>query len=108
MKTTKNMLLVMLAVLLVACAGTTRTVPITGRKQKVSADNATLLSQSLTEYKKYVGSAKLSTNAANTAMVKRVGQKLANAVITYLKNNGYANEVGNYNWAPASHPQRWQ
>ena len=88
----------MLAVLLVACAGTTRTVPITGRKQKVSADNATLLSQSLTEYKKYVGSAKLSTNAANTAMVKRVGQKLANAVITYLKNNGYANEVGNYNW----------
>ena len=31
-------------------------------------------------------------------MVKRVGQKLANAVETFLRNNGYEQEVANYNW----------
>ena len=31
-------------------------------------------------------------------MVQRVGQKLANAVTTYLSQNGYANEVKNYAW----------
>ena len=45
-----------------------------------------------------MNTAKLSTNANNTAMVKRVGQKLAAAVETYLRNNGYEAEVQNYNW----------
>jgi predicted Zn-dependent protease len=45
-----------------------------------------------------MSTAKLSTNATQTAMVKRVGQRLANAVENYLKNNGYANEVNNFQW----------
>ena len=80
MKKTTNLLLVILAVILASCGGTSRTVPVTGRKQTVYSDNATFLSQSLTEYQGYVKKAKLSTNATNTAMVKRVGQRLANAV----------------------------
>ncbi len=98
MKKTKIITMALAALFLVACAGVTRVVPVTGRKQKVGADNNTLLTLSLNEYKKYVSSAKLSTNAANTALVKRVGTKLAAAVETYLKNNGYASEVPNYNW----------
>ena len=86
------------AVVLAACVGTARVVPVTGRKQKVYGDNSALLTQSLTEYKNYVSTAKLSTNSANTSMVKRVGQKLAKAVETYLTNNGYQNEVKDYNW----------
>jgi predicted Zn-dependent protease len=42
--------------------------------------------------------ATLSTNQANTAMVKRVGQKLASAVENFLMNNGYAQEVQNFQW----------
>jgi predicted Zn-dependent protease len=42
--------------------------------------------------------AKLSTNSTNTAMVKRVGQKLASAVTNYLNNNGLSSEVGNFAW----------
>ena len=83
MKTTKTLLLLVVVVLLSAC-GTTRVVPITGRKQSVYSDNNALISQSFTEYKNYVSTAKLSTNATNTALVKRVGQRLANAVETYL------------------------
>ena len=41
---------------------------------------------------------KRSTDAKNTAMVQRVGRNLANAVETYLRNNGYANEINNFKW----------
>ena len=98
MKLRRKIMLIMAAVILAACGGTTRVVPITGRTQKVYSDNASLLTLSYNEYSKYIKTAKLSTNAANTAMVKRVGQRLANAVETYLKNNGYADEVKNYKW----------
>ena len=97
MKTRKFMSLLVAALILVAC-GTSRVVPVTGRKQKVYSDNTEILTSSFSEYKKFVSTAKLSTNANNTAMVKRVGQKLANAVETYLRNNGYEAEVQNYNW----------
>lgn len=73
-------------------------VPITGRKRNISVSDADVLSLSNEEYTKYMTSAKKSTNATNTAMVERVGKKLANAVETYLKNNGYASELSNYSW----------
>jgi len=83
--------------MVVSCVTATR-VPITGRKQRLSVSDEQMLSLSATQYKEYLGSAKKSTNAKNTAMVQRVGQKLANAVTTYLSQNGYANEVKNYAW----------
>ena len=43
-------------------------------------------------------SARLSTNATNTALVKRVGQRLSTAVENFLKNNGYAQELQNFQW----------
>ena len=83
--------------MVVSCVTATR-VPITGRKQRLSVSDEQMLSLSATQYKEYLSSAKKSTNAKNTAMVQRVGQKLANAVTTYLSQNGYANEVKNYAW----------
>lgn len=78
--------------------GTTRTVPITGRKQNILVSDEQVLSLSNQEYSDYMKSAKLSTNAANTAMVKRVGQKLATAVEAYLNNHGLAAETKQYSW----------
>ena len=42
--------------------------------------------------------AKASTNVANTAMVVRVGKRIANAVETYLRNNGMADQIQNFAW----------
>ena len=81
-----------------ASCGTTSTVPITGRKHKLSVSDEYVLSLSTQQYAQYMKSAKASTNATNTAMVKRVGQRLATAVETYLKNNGFAHEVQNFAW----------
>ena len=79
---------------LVSC-GTTSTVPLTGRKQRLLVSDEQVMSLSNKEYTTYMQSAKLSSNAANTAMVKRVGQRLADAVVSYLKSNGLAAEVSN-------------
>lgn len=87
----------MMALMLSSC-GTTQKVPITGRSHRISVSDEQVLSLSKQEYTKYMASAKISTDATNTAMVKRVGQRLAAAVETYLKQNGYANDVKNYSW----------
>jgi len=97
MKAIRTLLVGALAVLATAC-GTTNTVPITGRKTRLLVDDAQILSLSTQQYQEYMQGATLSTNQANTAMVKRVGQKLASAVENFLMNNGYAQEVQNFKW----------
>ena len=81
MKKLKYLVMAAIAAVVFAC-GTTRTVPITGRKQNILVSDEQVLSLSNQEYTNYMKSAKLSTNSANTAMVKRVGQRLATAVET--------------------------
>ena len=93
----KYFLMVAVVALMTAC-GTASKVPLTGRTHRLSVSDAQLLSLSNQEYTKFMASAKRSTDAKNTAMVQRVGRNLANAVETYLRNNGYANEVKNFQW----------
>ena len=98
MKSFKNLALVAMSTLVLASCGTTQTVPLTGRQHRISVSDEQVLSLSNQEYTKYMQTAKKSTNATNTAMVRRVGQRLATAVETYLKQNGFANDVKNYSW----------
>ena len=95
MKNIKFFLMSMVAALLVSC-GTTKTVPITGRKQNLMVTDGEVLSLSTQQYQEFMKTAKLSTNATNTAMVKRVGTNLANAVVNYLNANGMQDDVQNY------------
>ncbi|MBP5732167.1 MAG: M48 family metallopeptidase [Bacteroidaceae bacterium] len=86
-----------LALLTVAC-GTTNTVPITGRKTRLLVSDEQILSLSTQQYQEYMKGAKTSTDQNNTMLVKHVGQKLATAVEAFLTNNGYANEIKNFQW----------
>ena len=97
MKKLKYLVMAAIAAVVFAC-GTTRTVPITGRKQNILVSDEQVLSLSNQEYTNYMKSAKLSTNSANTAMVKRVGQRLATAVETYLNEHGMAADAKEYSW----------
>lgn len=97
MKKIRFVLVSLAAALLVSC-GTTKTVPITGRQQNLLVTDGEMLSLSTQQYSEYMKTAKPSTNKANTEMVKRVGQRLATAVETYLKSNGMAEDVQNYKW----------
>ena len=97
MKPVRILLLSVVAAILTSC-GTTSTVPITGRKQNLIVSDEQVLSLSNQQYEEYMKTAKKSTNATNTAMVQRVGQNLANAVVSYLNANGLSAEVSQYKW----------
>ena len=97
MKKIRIFLMSALVAVLASC-GTSSTVPITGRKQNILVSDEQVLSLSNQQYQEYMKTAKASTNATNTAMVKRVGQNIANAVVSYLQQNGLAAEVSNYKW----------
>ena len=97
MKSFKLIILSVVAVVFVSC-GTSNTVPITGRKQTLMVSDGDILALSTQQYQEFMSSAKLSTNQTNTAMVKRVGQNLANAVINYLTAAGLQNDLQYYKW----------
>ena len=97
MKQFRVLILAVFSAVLVSC-GTTNTVPITGRQQTLMVSDGDILSLSTQQYQEFMKTAKLSTNATNTAMVKRVGQNLANAVTTYLRAAGLSNDLQYYNW----------
>ena len=97
MKKIRIILVSMAAALMVSC-GTTSTVPITGRQQTLMVSDGEVLSLANQQYQEFMKSAKKSTNATNTAMVQRVGQKLATAVNNYLNSNGLSAEVKNFAW----------
>ena len=97
MKSVRILLLSVVAAILTSC-GTTSTVPISGRKQNLLVSDEQVLSLSEQQYQEYMKTAKKSTNTTNTAMVQRVGQRLANAVINYLNSNGLSAETSQYKW----------
>lgn len=73
-------------------------VPITGRRQLQLVSDEEILALSLKQYKEYISTAKIEKNTANAKMASRVGERIANATMTYLKNNGYESELKNYAW----------
>ena len=82
------------AVLLSGCSS----VAITGRKQFLLVSDQEVLASSLTQYKEYMQSATKSSSKTQTAMVTRVGQKLAAATEKYLRENGRSSEIQNFSW----------
>jgi predicted Zn-dependent protease len=88
---------VLLVVLVLASDCTT--VPITGRSQMtglISSDE--VIAMSTQAYKQVVDSVKLSNNAEQVAMVKRVGNRIQKAVEQYMNNNGYTGLLDGFNW----------
>lgn len=73
-------------------------VPLTGRKHVLLVSDQEVLSSSLTQYNDYIKTATKSSNAKQSAMVTRVGQKIAAATEQYLRQNGLESEVKNFAW----------
>jgi predicted Zn-dependent protease len=87
-------LLLAAAMLLTAC----NTVPLTGRKQLSLVSNSEVLSLSYQEYGDFIKTTPLSSDAAGTAAIKRVGAKLEAAVKAYLAQTGQNELVEGYEW----------
>jgi predicted Zn-dependent protease len=87
-----------LIVLLVFCAYSCSNAPITGRRQLNLVSDSEVMSLSLQEYDSYIKSAKKSTDKTATALVEKVGRKIADAVESYYKVVGMESLLKNYAW----------
>ncbi|MFB9864358.1 M48 family peptidase [Rufibacter immobilis] len=94
MRTFKNALFTLAVLLMVGCT----TVPITGRRQLSLVSDQEVIAMSFQAYNETLKQSKLSSNASQTAMVKRVGQRIQGAVERYMSQNGLAGQLEGYQW----------
>ncbi len=88
---------VVLAASLALATGCT-TVPITGRRTLNLVSDSEMNALAVTQYKETLSTAKLSTNSADVAMVRRVGQRIQAAVEKYFRDQGQSDQLAGYNW----------
>ena len=74
------------------------TVPLTGRSQLNLIPANEMLSLSYQQYGQFLNENKVSNDAKNTAMVKRVGTNIQHAVEEYLAQNNLSNRLEGYKW----------
>jgi predicted Zn-dependent protease len=78
---------------------TMRSHPLTtGPKQLSFVPNSVVTSMSLYEYDQLISQSTLSTNAQATAMAKRVGEKILQAVAEYTKTHSVKDPFAGYKW----------
>ncbi len=83
-----------LGCLLAACA----TVPLTDRRSLHIVSDSELLTMSVDQYSKTLKESKLSNDPQKVQMVKRVGERIAQATAELLKEKGLESEIQNYHW----------
>jgi predicted Zn-dependent protease len=76
-------------------------VPITHRRQSAWGSEATLEKMSDTAYTEFLAQNKLTTNKAQSDLVKKVGNKIATSITEFFKtyeNGKYYSRIANYKW----------
>ena len=73
-------------------------VPLTGRRQISLVSDADMLSTSFVQYDQFLKENKVSTNTAQTNMVKGVGRRIQNAVVTYFSQNNLSQDLNGFAW----------
>ncbi len=93
----KIILVLVSVTLLISCTK----VPITGRKQNNLVSETELETLSATEYTKFLSTNKISTDAKQNELVKRVGNNIATSITNFFKtykDGKYMKDIANYKW----------
>jgi predicted Zn-dependent protease len=86
--------IVLIALILYACAS----VAVTGRNQLSLVSNAEIIPMANQQYAEVVAEGPLSTDRAQTEMVKRVGLKIQKAVEQYMASKNASKELDGFAW----------
>lgn len=86
--------LVALALVVTACTS----VPITGRSQLNLVPDALMLSTSYSQYSAFLEESRLSSNRAQTQLVKSVGGRIQDAVTRYFAAQNQSSILEGYAW----------
>ncbi|QDA61517.1 M48 family metallopeptidase [Hymenobacter jejuensis] len=79
-------------------ASSCTTVPITGRRQLSLVSDSEMITMAEQQYAEVLKTSKLSTNSSQTAMVRRVGQRIQQAVETYFRQQNAQDQLAGYQW----------
>lgn len=90
----KSISILFIAIVCFQCAQ----VPITGRRQLSLVKNSEIIPMSVDQYQTVLKESKLSTDAEQTALVKKVGVKIQKAVEKYMADNGYSSQLNGFAW----------
>jgi predicted Zn-dependent protease len=93
----KNSIVASLLILtiIIAC----KKVPITGRRQLNLLPESEMLSMSLTSYKDFLSkNPPASESETNVQLVKKVGNNIAKAVETFMRQKGMSDRIAGYKW----------
>jgi len=75
-----------------------KSVAVTGRKQLSLIPESQMIAMANDQYAQVIQQGPLSTNAAQTAMIKRVGNTIKTAVEKYMAEQGRSKDLEGYNW----------
>jgi len=73
-------------------------VPVTGRRQLTIVSSSEMNSMAATSYSQTLSSSKLSSNAEQTAMIKRVGDRISKAVEQYMQEKNMSSAISDFKW----------
>ncbi|MBN8821223.1 MULTISPECIES: M48 family metallopeptidase [unclassified Spirosoma] len=74
-------------------------VPLTGRKQLILVPPSDMLAMSFTQYKAFLDTSRVVPTSNNDAeMVTRVGNRIRQAVESYMNSNGYSKRLEGFQW----------
>lgn len=73
-------------------------VPVTGRRQLSIVKNSKILPASFDQYEQVKKESKLSEDAEQVALVKKVGHRIQTAVEKYMAENGWEDHLEGYDW----------
>lgn len=90
----KIIALLTLGIIVYSCA----TVPLSGRRQLSIVNNSEVLPLSYDQYGQVLKESKVLTNTKEGQQVVTVGKRIANAVDTYLNDNGYSSITDGFKW----------
>jgi predicted Zn-dependent protease len=90
----KIIALLTLGLIVYSCA----TVPLSGRRQLSIVNNSEVLPLAYDQYGQVLKESKVLTNTKQGQQVVTVGKRIANAVDTYLKDNGYSSITDGFEW----------
>jgi predicted Zn-dependent protease len=90
----RNLALASCLLVTAACS----TVPITGRRQLSLVSDTEMNQMAATEYQKVLASSQVVSSGEQAAMVKRVGQRIQQAVDTYFRQQNAQAQLEGYAW----------
>lgn len=86
------------ALAMMIIAASCSTVPLTGRKQLSLVAESEMVSMGLTNYSTFLKENTLSTDKTGTALVRKVGANISQAVIKYFSDNNMPDRLEGYQW----------